>query len=422
MKKTLHNFSSSSLIKATLFTSVISLLTACDGGGGDSTPPPTTMPPPTTTPTDEECEVATFANAQRNSSLKINWQKDTVQFVTDGVYSRVKKLTDGSLVLVYSAGSDVIYRISTDNGNTWAEPVTVASGGSAYGYTNAEFIELSSGTWVYSYNARPKSEGGVNNFQIKVVVSYDKGVTWSDEQLVFDGGNITRQGVWEPAFLELPSKELQLYFANESVYKATDEQQISLMRSFDEGITWSAAENVSYRPVSRDGMAVPILLNDQSSIVFSIEDNGIDGDFKPVTIRTDLTDNWLSGSVNETSDKRKRAIVDDNQLETNTYGGAPYIDQLPSGETLISIQSSQCRKRLGLENSLMRVYIGDNTASNFAFPSTPFTTELIKADGNALWSAITVLDDTTVMATSSITTGDSAPNGIYIVKGTITRN
>lgn len=418
MKKTPHNFSSSSLIKATLFTSVISLLTACGGGGGEETPPVVIEPPPV----EDTCEVDTFENAQEGSALKIEWQQNTVQFVTAGVYSRVKKLADSSLVLVYSAGSDVVYRISTDNGNTWAEPITVASGGSAYGYTNAEFIELASGTWVYSYNARPTNDGGAENYQIKVVTSYDKGVTWSDEKLVFDGGNMPRQGVWEPVFLELPSKELQIYFANEFVFGGTDEQEISLMRSFDEGITWSDAERVSYRGRSRDGMAVPILLNDQSSIVFSIEDNGIAGDFKPVTIRTDLSDNWMSGSVDGESDKRKRALVEESQLATGDYGGAPYLDQLMSGETLLSIQSSQCRKSPGLEKSIMRVYIGDDKASNFAYPSTPFTSDLITADGNALWSAITVIDDTTVIATSSITTGDGSPDGIYTVRGTITRN
>ena len=419
MTKHSFNYQQNNIINIALFTSVFALLTACGGGGGEesTTTPPTTLTP---LPTDEECEIATFKNAQENSNVKINWQQDTVQFVSAGGYSRIKQLTDDRLMLVYSAGSDVVYRISSDNGDSWNAQQTVARGGSAYNYTNAEFIELSSGTWMYGYNARPKSEGGSDNFQIKTVVSYDKGGTWSDEMLVFDGGNVPRQGVWEPAFLELPSKELQLYFANESFYVATDEQQISLMRSFDEGITWTAFEEVSYRAGSRDGMAVPILLNDNSSIVFSIEDNGIDGDFKPVTIRTDLNDNWLSGVVDATSAKRNRAIIEHRQLAAKVYAGAPYITQLPSGATFLSIQSSQCRKSLGLNNALMRVYIGDDKASNFDFPSTPFTTELIKSDGNALWSSLTVLDASTIMATSSINTGDTATqNGIYIIKGEI---
>ena len=419
MNRSIFNPQKKQLVKIALLTSAFTLLSACGGGGGDDTTQPPPVNPP---PVEDTCEVDTFGNAQENSALKIDWQQDTVQFVSGGVYSRVKQLADDRLMLVYSAGADVVYRLSADNGDSWGDQQTVASGGSAYNYTNAEFIELSSGTWVYGYNARPKSDGGVDNYQIKVAVSYDKGMTWSDEKLVFDGGNTPRLGVWEPAFLELPSKELQLYFANESAYPGTDEQQISLMRSSDEGITWTDTEAVSYRERSRDGMAVPILLNDQSNIVFSIEDNGISGDFKPVTIRTELSDNWLSGVVDAASDKRKRALVEDSQLETSAYGGAPYLAQLPSGETLISIQSSQCRDSLGLHNALMRVYIGDHQASNFSFASTPFTTDLVKDSGNALWSSITVLDDTTIMATSSITTGDSASDGIYIVKGTVTRN
>ena len=416
MKKIIFNKEQKKWLKAAIFSSSFTLLSACSIGVSDGPALEDTAV------TNEACEIATFKNAQENADVKIDWHQDSVQFISSGVYSRVKKLSDGRLILVYSSASNIIYRISTDNGDNWGAEKVIALGGHAYEYTNSEFIELSNGTWVYGYNARPKNENGSDNFQIKIVTSEDKGATWSEEQFVFDGGNTFETGVREPVFLELPSKELQLYFANESFYIDSHDQQISLMRSMDSGKSWSASENVAYRAGSRDGMPVPVLLNDKSTIALSIEDNGIDGDFKPVTVRTDLADNWKSGSVDAQNNKRDRSIVKEKQLSTEMYAGAPYLAQLPQGETLLSFQSSQCRDGIGLENSLMRVYIGDNQAKNFSSASTPFTTELIKENGNALWNAITVIDDSTIIATSSITTGDlSKPNGIYIVKGTIKR-
>lgn len=399
------------------------LLAACNSSSGSKqVETPTQTPPPGNSLTvQEQCELDTFTNAEQGADIQIEWQQDTVQFVNGGVYSRVHKLADGRLILVYSEGPAVVYRISEDMGATWQAQQTVASGGDAYNYTNAEFIELSDGTWVYGWNARPKQEHGDETFQIKLAISYDKGDTWQDEQLIFSAANKFDQGAWEPAFLQLPSGELQLYFANEFPYGDTNQdQEISMVRSFDSGITWGDVETLSFREGSRDGMPVPILLQDQSDIVFVIEDNGINGNFKPVTIRTSLSDNWMSGVVDANSDKRAHALSPEFQLDGGIYAGAPYIAQLPTGETILSTQTSQCRKGT---LAYLRVYMGDADARNFAYPTTPFTTDLVKEDGEALWNGITVLNENTIMATSSINTGDpSTPNGIYVVTGKIIRN
>ncbi|WAJ71774.1 sialidase family protein [Catenovulum adriaticum] len=369
----------------------------------------------------QQCELDTFTNAEQAANIQIDWLQDTVQFVNSGVYSRIHKLADGRLILVYSDGPAVVYRVSDDNGDTWQAEQTVASGGDLYNYTNAEFIELADGSWVYGWNARPKVDNGAETFQIKLAISYDKGSSWQAEQLIFAAANKFDQGVWEPAFLQLPSGELQIYFANEFPFGGTShDQEISMKRSFDNGVTWGDVETLSYRQGSRDGMPVPILLNDQSEIVFAIEDNGIAGEFKPVTIRSNLADNWMSGVVDANSSQREHALAPAAQLDHGIYAGAPYIAQLPTGETILSTQTSQCRKGT---LAFMRVYMGDAQARNFAYPTTPFTTDLVKEDGESLWNAVTVIDQDTIIATSSINTGDaSTPNGIYVVKGKITRN
>ncbi len=379
----------------------------------------------------EKCEIDTFANSQEGSNTKINWDQDTVQFISDGSYPRIKVLQDGRYLLIFSNGPNIVYKLSTDKGDTWGEKVVVAHPAptSHYNYTVPEFIELKNGTWVIGWNPRPMNQNATDMFQIKTKVSLDKGLTWSDELLVKEGGNHYGVGLWEPAFLELPNGELQLYFADESYYgkglhpdaPRQEDQQISLVRSYDEGVSWGTRENISYRPYGRDGMPVPILITDkktqEQSIVLSIEDYGYGHGFAPVTIRTTLLDNWSTGSVGPDSPKRDLA----NKDKTAT-GGAPYIDQFPNGQSVVSMQSPLCRKN-DWTKSLMRVYIGDSQVKNFGYASTPFSTDLVTINGGALWNSITTVDDNTIFATSDIKTGsDDQPDGIYIVKGTVTRN
>jgi hypothetical protein len=397
--------------------SVAGFLTACSGGGSGNEQ--VIVDPTPTLTIQQQCEIDIFDNAPRHPTISIDWQQDSIQHVSEGVYARAKKLADGRLILVYSQGPDAVYRFSSDDGQTWGEQLVAAQGGDFYNYTNSEFIELQNGTWVYAWNGRPKTENGTENFQIKLSISYDKGQTWQPEELIFDAANKFNQGTWEPAFLQLPSGELQIYFANEFPYGGdNNDQEISMKRSYDNGVNWDSLETLSYRQGSRDGMPVPILLNDQSDIVFVIEDNGLAGDFKPVTIRSPLVQNWVQDVAGAASPYRERALKVEAQLDNGIYAGAPYIAQLPSGETLLSVQSSQCRKN---KLAYMRVYIGDDKARNFAYPSTPISTDFVKEDGEVLWNGITVLDNNTIMAVSSVNTGDSKQNGIYVVKGKIIR-
>lgn len=134
-------------------------------------------------------------------------------------------------------------------------------------------------------------------------------------------------------------------------FTAPDHQQnITMMRSFDNGVTWGTPEIVSFRSGARDGMPVPIYLLNDKGIVLAIEDNGINGAFKPVIISTSVEDKWSSGTVLGTSTKRKHALRVDQQLETNIYAGAPYIIQLSNKQTLLCIQSSEERNNPNLMN------------------------------------------------------------------------
>lgn len=349
--------------------------------------------------------------------VRIGWEHGTQRFATSGVYARAKKLSTGKLALVYNTGKTLYIRQKQPKGRVWGTAVKVAEDSEGiYGYTNAELIELANGTLMYAWNARPSDTSNPGGpYKIMAIYSYDGGATWQDEQEIFRAGTAWNDGVWEPAMLQLPSGELQVYFANE-YYMPNNSQKISMRRSFDNGKTWQVDETVCYRDNTRDGMPVPVCLQPSGDIVVAIEDNGLSGTFKPVIVHT--SDNWASGSVPGTSEHRWSALRSDEQLASGIYAGAPYLTQLTGGATLLSVQSGEGRDEAGSENhALMQVYVGDSQARDFCARSTPFPF-VNDAAPKVLWNSLCQVDEQTVMAVSSIT-GLSSNNGIWTCTGHI---
>lgn len=348
--------------------------------------------------------------------VRINWEYSRQEYVGPGVYARVKVLADNNLALVYSAGGSVLISKRPVGTSIWPSAQIVANDPSgAYDYTNAEMIQLQNGTLIYAWNARPKSGSGAK-YKIMIKYSYDGGRTWENETDLYVAGTVPEDGCWEPAMLQLPTGELQLFFANE--HKVTVRyQNISMVRSFDNGATWSAPEVISYRAGSRDGMPVPVYLQDDKGIAVAIEDPGLRGTFKPVIIHTSVTDNWHSGTVGANSASRWSALLGSEQLAGGIYAGAPYLAQLPTGETILSIQSGEGRNITGgEENALMQVYIGNDQAKDFTRRSTPFPS--VPDDAKVLWNSLTVLPGNKIMAVSSISKL-AEKNGVWLNTGTL---
>ena len=243
--------------------------------------------------------------------IRIGWDYRKQTFVSGGVYSRLKKLSDGSLACVYSEGPGVYIR--KRNAEGWNAPVLVATDASRqYGYTNAELTELADGRLVYAWNARPHGNTGLP-YKIMLCYSADKGQTWSAEETLFVAGADFEEGCWEPVVMQLPSGEIQLFFANE--YQVPDKQQhIAMMRSLDNGATWGQPEVVCFRAGSRDGMPVPVCLQQDKGLALAIEDNGLNGAFKPVIIHTTMQDNWKSGTVLADSPNRWSALAESDTM------------------------------------------------------------------------------------------------------------
>ncbi len=359
-----------------------------------------------------------FSAGAYEDGIRIAWDYRECKFQTGGVYARIKQLRNGDLVLVYSQGTNVYIKKKPAGDRYWGIPVNVAGDVKGlYNYTNSELIELESGRLLYAWNARPKISGSVP-YKIMIKASDDGGKTWNSETDVYMAGNTPEYGCWEPVFLQLPSGELQLYFANEFTVPVHD-QNITMLRSFDGGQTWGEPEVVCYRKGSRDGMPVPVYLQENKGIVLAIEDNGIEGFFKPVIIHTAVEDNWKSGTVTGIHPSRWHALRSDYRLPSDTYAGAPYLIQLSGKETLLSVQSTEGRNTPWThDHSIMQVYIGDSEAKNFSRKSTPFA--FLPASANALWNALCQVNDSTVMAVSSIG-GLSENNGIWTASGKIIR-
>lgn len=351
--------------------------------------------------------------------VRIGWDFSQESYINSGVYARVKKMQNGKLALVYSAGSDIYFATSGDGGYNWSSIRQVAHDSkNIYNYTNSELIQLQNGTLMYAWNARPKDQNNPGGpYKIMAKYSIDNGYTWKNEQNLFIAGTTSNEGCWEPSMVQLTSGELQVYFANEYLVD-NDKQNISMMRSFDNGTTWKTPVVVSFRSGSRDGMPVPLLLENGKDLIYAIEDNGLNGSFKPVIIHTTLTDNWSSGTVSGNSPNRWPALSTNENLASNIYAGAPYLIQLSTGETLLSIQSGEGRiSPSSLDHALMQVYVGENTAQNFLCKSTPFPF-LENSSANVLWNSLCQINDSTVMAVSSIS-NLSINNGIWTVTGRI---
>lgn len=338
------------------------------------------------------------ATVARYSGSRIFWDSRTPVTIFDGGgYGRLIELQDGRLMACCESGG-IKVSFSTNKGQTWTTPKLIAPNSNNTPNCVPDLIQLSDGTIIVGYNPRPSTPYTEDrHFGIRVRRSTNGGRTWSDEIFVYDADYTFENGCWEPSFLELPSGELHLYFADESPYTTNGDQQISLCRSLDGGLTWTEPQCISYRSGYRDGMPVPVLLSDGRNIVVAIEDNGWSdiGDFLPTTVRTSLLNNWKAGTtfVNGSSTLRNRSVNYD--YCPMAKGGAPYLRVLPGGETVLSHQSTYGDG----DNMKMYTYVGNKQAKDFKAMSRPFYQGTTKG---SWWNSLAVIDTGIVVAVGGL--------------------
>ncbi len=333
----------------------------------------------------------------------ILWDRTTLTLIAErGGYGRMIRLKSDDILCAFSRRGNVWTNRSSNNGKTWSRPkmtVTYRFGSAA----NPELLQLANGWVLLSYNERPRD--GKHHFAIRTSLSRDGGETWAADSLVYRADARWGNGCWEPAQIQLPSGEIQLYFANENPYRDSDEQEISMVRSHDNGLTWGKPTTVCFRADHRDGMPVPLLLNDGKSIVVAIEDNAAGRKFRPAIVSTSIKDNWSKSYVDGGDLHRWWALA--HTLPANVNAAAPYIAQFPTGETVLSCQIHET----GAE-PVMAVYVGDDQARNFSSKTAPFE---VDPGGSGKWNSLFIKDAATVTALSGTTIGGTT--GLWAIDG-----
>jgi acetyl esterase/lipase len=321
-------------------------------------------------------------SAATKAAASIQWDKNSLRYLAPGGYPRMIRLKDGATLLSTEERGHAIVRRSEDDGKTWSQPAEAAQGDHG-GATNPQPIQLQSGVVLLFYNDRPNDHK--NPYAICLATSRDGGRTWSQRpDAIYSADSDWHNGCWEPAAVQLASGEIVLFFANESPYRESDEQEISVMRSTDDGATWSEARAFSFRKGGRDGMPVPLILK-SGELVVAIEDTGWRA--TRVLQPTILHANPNDSSVITEADRRRTVAVD--SLDEHTYAGAPYIAQLSSGETILSCQMGRWMGRAGPRPTL---FVGDATASRFITAAGPFDKE------QGEWNSLYVREDDTIVA------------------------
>ncbi|WP_165069638.1 sialidase family protein [Paludisphaera rhizosphaerae] len=348
----------------------------------------------------------------------VSWEPETLRLVQEGAdYARMARLGDGRVGCAYDRGGRLYFRRSADDGATWEAPVLVNEDPECW-LTNAEILPTRSGPLLYFWNERPRKAVRMQReraakaeltrpFLIRMARSDDHGRTWSPPRTLYEGGTTFQDGCWEPAPVELPSGEIQVYFANERPFPTTNEQEIDVLRSVDGGSTWSPAEAFAFRRGRRDGMPVPALLADGRRVAVAIEDDGLSGDrFKPSII---LREPGRDGVVGGDDSRRWGALAE--PLNPSWYAGAPYLRRLGDGSTAISFQEDRSG---AMRDCRLVVCTGDADARGFTNRSYPFPDE---AGSKQLWGSLFVKDDHTI--TAVVTGAFRGVRGVWAVDGRI---
>lgn len=349
----------------------------------------------------------------------IEWDRASLlRIAEEGGYPRLRCLNDGSFLAAYeNRQGDVVVKRSSNEGVSWDDPVTAyekfefvdpaSSASTVVNIANPEIVQLANGDILLASNLRPRKEG-LYPFSIALKRSVDKGRTWSQAQILYQAAPFFRDGCWEPSFLILPDGTVQIYFANESPYRNSDEQEISMIRSVDNGYTWSEnPTTVSFRQGYRDGM--PVAIHDGTNIYLAIEDN-LSGQFKPYIIRSAVDSPWVE-AVRKDSPYRYSALR--SPLPDTVYAGAPYLIRTENNVYVLSYQTTNNRS-FDWERSTMEIQVS-GVPSDFSNPSQPFIVPLSK---EAKWNSLADLGNNTIAALAS-TNFEGEKIGVWMIKGKI---
>ena len=374
-------------------------------------------------------------NCGDDIDVRISWDASTYQEVTEAVignlgyveknlyYPRAKRISDGAILFTFSNhhyGWDIYAARSEDDAATWQDAFCVAhSYDTTYMtsdgrlvpdrivYVNPDFTQLQDGRiilafqWRFSggYGDLPKTN---ENCGIMISFSEDYGRTWCAPREVYRGR------CWEPAFLQLPSGEIQMYItSSQDIKDRTSFPRTIVIRSFDGGATWQGKECCGIydnEAISRsyddrfcyDGMPTGVLLDDNAGILVPLESwhGRYVVDQTPIVVKTTMEENWRI-------DQQK--ILDEGgpdfpmkkEVNRDFQGYGPYGSKLPSGEVLVLSNGTY----KGVQG--IWTFVGDKTGDNFHHATAAFT-------DNEYWGSIDYIGDDKLLATATFKYKDEA--------------
>jgi len=355
------------------------------------------------------------------NDVRISWDKASYMEMTSVdvadrsveknlYYPRIKRLSNGTLFMSFENdhfGWDIYVRRSEDNGKTWSDatllvkttPAESSVGPDEKVYVNPDFIELSDGRILLAYQWRYKKGYGDlpntnNNCGIEIMFSEDHGATFSDPVEIYRGR------CWEPAMLELPSGEIQMYItSSQDIIDDMSAPQTVVIRSFDGGKTWQGKDRCGIHDnevISRtvdsrstfDGMPSGVWLDDNNGIAVPLEvwHGRWVVDQTPVIVKTDVKSSWR-GDLASIRANGGPEWPFKKQLNKDFFGYGPYSTKLATGEMIV-LSNGTYKGKQGIWT-----FIGDKKADNFTNATNPF-------DG--YWGSIDYVGDNKVIATSTV--------------------
>jgi len=378
--------------------------------------------------------ISFIANAQKTvtgksseGNVRISWDYNTYQEMKEVYvankqiteqnlhYPRVKKLSDGSLLMTFSNhhyGWNVYVRRSTDNGKTWTDAQMLRqqfSSKSTVGddetvFVNPDFIELKDGRILLAYQWRYKQgyhdiPNTNENCGVEIMFSDDKGISFSEPREVYRGR------CWEPAMLELPSGEIHMYItSSQEVVNKVSRPRTVVIRSYDGGKTWQGKSLSTYRDaetISRtvderfayDGMPTAVWLDDNNGIAMPVEvwSGKLAVDQTPVMVRTEAAANW-KGDQQKIINEGGPEYPYKKQINKDLVGFGPYSTKLGTGEVVV-LSNGTYKGEQGIWT-----LIGDKKADNFRFATSPFTGH---------WGSIDYIGNNLVIASGTSNYTDS---------------
>ena len=340
----------------------------------------------------------------------VQWDMSTDRVVSDAddldaAYPRAKQLSNGEILLAYhhgafggAFGATVTLRRSRDGGESWysTDDVEAPEPGRFWGFSNPDFVELGGGRMLLVSAARGQAASEASDTflsecrrsGLRLRFSDDYGLTWGKGRTVAAG----RGRLWEPSVVRLADGTLEIYYANEAPDLTMDggiAQRIELIRSTDDGLTWSVPVEVAQDPERRNGMPAALALAD-GRVACAQEVVG------------EPTSPWITCTRDGKSEEHYLA------QSRYGFGASPFLAHAPDGGTLLAFPTGQGKLPPPVEYPVWWMYQrimvlhGDARARNFGVASLPWTK--YGAHKGAFFPSLLVQNDGTIVVLASFIT------------------